>query len=159
MTGMKKYIVALGALLLVGCGPQEDQFVDAKEAAALQTRGDLLLDIREPDGYKEFRIPNSTHIPFGYLKYRLNELAEYKDKTIVVTDYSGLRSPRAWEVLKKAGFAQVLIVRGGAKAWKEAGLPIETMEMQMENERQQQAQQLELEQLQQEIEKLKQEQQ
>lgn len=158
MTGMNKYIVVLAALLLIGCGPKEDQFVDAKAAAALQSRGDLLLDIRETDGYKEFRIPNSTHIPFGRLKYRLDELAAYKDKAIVVIDYSGLRSPRAWELLKKAGFTQVSIVKGGAKEWKKAELPVETMEMQMENERLQQAQQLELEQLEREIEKLKQEQ-
>lgn len=156
MTGMKQYIVALAALVLIGCGPKEEQFVDAKAAAALQTRGELLLDIRESDGYKEFRIPNSTHIPFGRLKYRLDELAAYKDKAIVVIDYSGLRSPRAWELLKKSGFTQVSIVKGGAKEWIKAGLPVETMEMQIEKERLEQVQQLEIEQLERELELLKQ---
>ncbi len=157
MTGINKYVVVLAALILVGCGPKEDQFVDAKAASALQGRGHLLLDIREHDGYKVFRIPNSTHIPFGRLKSRLDELAEYKAKPIVLIDYSGLRSPRAWEMLKKSGFNQVSIVKGGAKEWKEAGLPIETMEEQMESARLEQEQQLELEQLQREIERLKQE--
>ncbi|OHC90739.1 MAG: hypothetical protein A3J87_05170 [Sideroxydans sp. RIFOXYB12_FULL_59_6] len=153
---MKKYIVALAALVLVGCGPQEDQFVDAKAAAERQARGELILDVREDDGYKEFHIPNSTHIPFGRLRSRLAELDEYKGKPIVVIDHSGLRAPQAWEALQKAGFTQVTIVKGGIAEWKQAGLPIVTMAMQMEKDRIQQEQQQELEQLQREIELLKQ---
>lgn len=156
MTGMKRYIVALAALLLLGCGPKEDQFVDAKAAAASQARGELLLDIREPDSYKEFSIPNSTHIPFGRLKYRLEELAAYKDKPVMLIDSAGVRAPRAWEMLKKAGFSQVSIVQGGARAWQEAGLPVDTLNMQMDEARQKkEQQQREIEQLEWELEQLK----
>ncbi len=156
MTGINKYIVALAALLLAGCGPQQDQFVDAKAAAALQARGELMLDVREADDYKEFHIPDSTNIPFGRMQSRLAELGAYKDKPIVVIDHSGLRAPRAWEALQKAGFIRVTIVKGGIAEWGKAGLPIETMAMQMEKDRIQQEQEQELEQLQREIEQLKQ---
>lgn len=135
MTGIQGCIVALAALVLVGCGPKEDQFVDAKAAAERQGRGELLLDVREADDYKEFHIPNSTNIPFGRMASRLGELEAYKGKPIVVIDHSGLRSPRAWEQLQKAGFTQVTIVKGGIAEWRKAGLPIETLEMQLEQER------------------------
>ncbi|MHB1117257.1 rhodanese-like domain-containing protein [Sideroxydans sp.] len=135
MTGIQGCIVALAALVLVGCGPKEDQFVDSKGAAERQARGELLLDVREADDYKEFHVPNSTNIPFGRLESRLAELEPYKAKPIMVIDHSGLRSPRAWEQLKKAGFSQVAVVTGGIAEWRKAGLPIQTLEMQLEQER------------------------
>ncbi|MBA3023077.1 MAG: rhodanese-like domain-containing protein [Gammaproteobacteria bacterium] len=135
MTGIQGCIVALAALVLVGCGPKEDQFVDSKGAAERQARGELLLDVREADDYKEFHVPNSTNIPFGRLESRLAELEPYKAKPIMVIDHSGLRSPRAWEQLKKAGFSQVSVVTGGIAEWRKAGLPVQTLEMQLEQER------------------------
>lgn len=104
--------------------------MDVQAAAARQAASEFLLDIREVDDYKEFHIPNSTNIPFGYLKSRLAELEPYRGKTIMVIDHSGLRSPTAWEQLNKAGYAPVFIVQGGIAAWKAAGLPIEKLDMQ-----------------------------
>ena len=86
MTGMSRYIVALAALVLLGCGPKEDQFVDVQAAAERHARGELLLDVREADDYKEFHIPNSTNIPFGRLEYRLAELESYKGKPIMLVE-------------------------------------------------------------------------
>jgi len=129
MTGIQKCIVALAVLILVGCGPKDEQLVDAKAASERQARGELLLDIREADDYKEFHIPNSTNIPLGRLTLRLAELEPYKGKTVMVIDHSGLRSPRAMEQLQKAGFPQVFIVKGGMVEWQAAGLPIEKLDM------------------------------
>lgn len=130
MNLIQRSLIALAALLLLGCGPKPDQFVDVKTAAARQAQGELLLDIREADDYKEFHIPNSTNIPFGRMQSRLAELEPYRGKTIMVIDHSGVRAPRAWELLKKSGYAPVLIVQGGVAEWQTAGLPIEKLEMQ-----------------------------
>jgi rhodanese-related sulfurtransferase len=134
MNVIQRSLITLSALLLLGCGPKDDQFIDVKTAAAQQAAGDLLLDIREVDDYKEFHIPNSTNIPFGRLKSRLAELEPYKGKTLLVIDHTVQRSPRAWELLKKSGFSPVLIVRGGMAEWKAAGLPIEKPDMQLQQE-------------------------
>jgi rhodanese-related sulfurtransferase len=156
MTGMSKYIVALAALVLLGCGPKEDQFVDVQAAAERHARGELLLDVREADDYKEFHIPNSTNIPFGRLEYRLAELESYKGKPIMLIDHSGLRAPRTWEQLQKAGFSRVMVVKGGIAEWRKAGLPVATLEKQLEKERLEQEQvQQELDQLEQELEQLR----
>jgi 3-mercaptopyruvate sulfurtransferase SseA len=56
---------------------------------------------------------------------RLSELEAGKAKGIVVFDQSGVRAPMAWELLQKAGFPQVRILKGGLNEWKTAGLPVE----------------------------------
>lgn len=135
MNVIQRSLITLSALLLLGCGPKDDQFIDVKAAAARQAGGDLLLDIREADDYKEFHIPNSTNIPYGHLKLRLAELEPYKGKTLLVIDHTVQRSPRAWELLTKAGYSPVFIVRGGMAEWKAAGLPIEKPDMELQPER------------------------
>ena len=130
MNVIQRTLIALTALLLLGCGPKDDQFIDVKTAAAKQAAGDLMLDVREADDYKEFHIPNSTNIPYGRMKLNLAELEPYKGKTIMLIDHAALRTPWAWELLKKSGFSSVLIVRGGLNEWKTAGLPIEKLDMQ-----------------------------
>ncbi len=129
MTGIQKCIVALAALILVGCGPKEEQLVDAKAALQRQALGELLLDVREADDYKEFHIPNSMNMPYGRLSLRLAELEPYKNKPIMLIDHTGQRAPRALEQLQKAGFTQVFVVKGGMVEWKAAGLPIEKLDM------------------------------
>lgn len=132
MTKIQKCIVALAVLILAGCGPKAEQLVDVKAASERQVRGELLLDIREADDYKEFHIPNSMNMPFGRLAARLAELEVYKGKPVMVIDHSGLRAPRAMEQLQKAGFSQVFVVNGGIAEWKAAGLPIEKLDMQLQ---------------------------
>jgi rhodanese-related sulfurtransferase len=127
MTGIQKFIVALAALILIGCGPKNGQWVEPQLAADLLAQGELLLDVREPDDYQEFHIPKTMNIPFGRLASRLVDLEPYKDKTVMVIDHSELRAPRVLELLNKAGFTQVFIVKGGMVGWKAAGLPIEKM--------------------------------
>lgn len=129
MTGIQKCILALAALILLGCDPKVEQLVDPRAAAERQAQGELLLDVREPDDYQEFHIPNTKNIPLGRLALRLAELESYKNKTVIVIDHSELRAPRVLGLLQKAGFTQVLIVKGGMVGWKAAGLPVEKMDM------------------------------
>lgn len=130
MSLIKKSIVTFAALILLGCGPTAEQLIDVKTAEERQARGELLLDIREADDYKEFHAPNTTNIPMGRLALRLSELESYKSKPIMVIDHAEQRAPRAMEVLLKAGFSQVFVVKGGMAEWKKAGLPIEKLDMQ-----------------------------
>lgn len=134
MSLIQKTIATLAALILLGCGPTAEQLIDVKSAAERQARGELLLDIREADDYKEFHAPNTTNIPMGRLALRLAELEPYKSKPIMVIDHAEQRAPRAFEVLQKAGFSQVVVVKGGMAEWKKAGLPIEKLDMQAQPE-------------------------
>jgi len=134
MSLIQKTITTLAALILLGCGPTTEQLIEVKAAAERQARGELLLDIREADDYKEFHAPNTTNIPMGRLALRLAELETYKSKPIMVIDHAEQRAPRAMEVLLKSGFSQVFVVKGGMAEWKKAGLPIEKLDMQAQPE-------------------------
>jgi len=134
MNSITRMIVTLIALILLGCGPTAEQLIEVKAAAERQARGELLLDIREADDYKEFHAPNTTNIPLGRLALRLAELEQYKSKPIMVIDHAEQRAPRAMEVLLKAGFSQVFVVKGGMAEWKKSGLAIEKLDMQAQPE-------------------------
>ncbi|MDD4911975.1 MAG: rhodanese-like domain-containing protein [Sideroxydans sp.] len=134
MNYIQKIIVTFTALILLGCGPTAEQMIDVKAAAERQARGELLLDIREADDYKEFHAPNTTNIPMGRLALRLAELEQYKGKPIMLIDHAEQRAPRAFEVLQKAGFTQLAVVKGGMAEWKKTGLPIEKLDMEAQPE-------------------------
>lgn len=84
----------------------------------------LVLDVREDSEFKGGHIVDARHIPLGALNKRINELASYKDKPVVVSCRSGQRSASACGVLKKAGFNNIYNLRGGMIAWQNAGLPL-----------------------------------
>jgi len=125
MNALKGCSIALAALIFTGCGPTAEQLVEAQAAAGMQSKGALLLDIRDPDDYQESHAPGSQNIPFGRLSRRLAELEPYKGKDIIVIDHSGVRAPRALELLQKAGFTRVFVVKGGIVEWRAAKLPVE----------------------------------
>jgi rhodanese-related sulfurtransferase len=125
MSTIKGWGLALVAVILAGCGPAEEQLVEAQAASGMQSKGALLLDIRDSDDYQEFHAPNSTNIPFGRMSQRLAELESYKGKEVIVIDHAGVRAPRALEVLQKAGFSRVFVVKGGMLEWQAAKLPVE----------------------------------
>lgn len=84
----------------------------------------IVLDVRDDAEFTSGHIVDAKHIPVDKLAERLNELAKYKDKPILVNCQRGMRSAKACDVLRKAGFTQVHNLQGGLNAWLEAKLPI-----------------------------------
>jgi len=111
--------------IVTGCSAENVPLVDVKQAAAMQAQGALLLDVRQPDEYREFRAPNSMLLPLGLLRSRMGEISRYKDQPVAVICHSGRRSARAVKQLQEAGFTQPVSVDGGMVAWAAAGLPVE----------------------------------
>ena len=85
----------------------------------------VLLDVRETKEYEGGRLPNAIHIPLSQLATRGGELARYVGKPIVAYDMAGNRSRMANGALGRLGFKEIYNLRGGYKAWKDAGLPVE----------------------------------
>ena len=56
-------------------------------------------------------------VPLGALASRLDELAAWKDRPIVVHCHHGGRSARAVELLAQRGFTRVENLKGGIDAW------------------------------------------
>ena len=83
----------------------------------------LLLDVREPSEYNSGHLPDALHIPLSQIRSRSDELAKYATRPVIVYCERGVRSSGAASALAKLGFARVLELRGGLRAWRDAGLP------------------------------------
>ena len=96
------------------------------EATRLMNQGStLVLDIRDGNEYAAGHLPRARHIPLAELGKRVEELGKYKEKPVIVTCQSGIRSGRATRLLKDAGFTAVYELKGGIAAWQQASLPVE----------------------------------
>jgi adenylyltransferase/sulfurtransferase len=93
--------------------------VSAVEAAARRAGGEafLLLDVREPAEYEKARIEDSVLIPLGELEGRIDELAGWRDRQIVVHCHHESRSMTACKMLRAKGFEKVENLTGGIEGW------------------------------------------
>ena len=62
----------------------------------------FLFDVKEPDEFAEGAFKYAKNIPLSELENRLNEIP--KDKVILIYCATGVRSERAYNLLKKAGY-------------------------------------------------------
>jgi len=84
-------------------------------AARQRNPGLVLLDVREPHEAEIARIAGARLIPLSELPERLGELDGHAE--IVTHCHHGVRSMKALEILRAAGFAQVRSLKGGIDAW------------------------------------------
>jgi rhodanese-related sulfurtransferase len=80
----------------------------------------LLLDCRERDEYQLVHIAGSELIPISELMARVVELAEHRQREIVVYCHHGLRSLQVAHWLAQQGFNHVRSMTGGIDAWSVA---------------------------------------
>ena len=74
------------------------------------------IDVRTPAEYKGNHIREFKNHPLGGLKSNLGALD--KTKETVVICQSGMRSMQAAKILRKAGFSDVMNVKGGMLDWR-----------------------------------------
>jgi rhodanese-related sulfurtransferase len=77
-----------------------------------------IIDVREQKEYDVARLENSKLIPLGEVVGRMGEIDPARET--VVHCKGGVRSAKAIEALKGAGFAGRLVnLRGGISAWSD----------------------------------------
>ncbi|MFN8588539.1 MAG: rhodanese-like domain-containing protein [Candidatus Eisenbacteria bacterium] len=134
-------VLALAGALLAGCGgagstangngagaaPAAGQagVMNVADAKAMleQHPEALVLDVREPSEWNDDlgHIDRAKLIPSGEVGQRVGEIAEYKDKPVLVVCRVGVRSHHAAQFLARQGFTQVSNLSGGMDAWRKAG--------------------------------------
>jgi molybdopterin/thiamine biosynthesis adenylyltransferase/rhodanese-related sulfurtransferase/molybdopterin converting factor small subunit len=77
----------------------------------------VLIDVREPHEYKICNIPGAKLIPLGEFPQHVGEFNP--DDDIVIHCRSGVRSGKACNILRAAGFQHVRNVVGGILAWSD----------------------------------------
>ncbi|HXF15748.1 MAG TPA: rhodanese-like domain-containing protein [Burkholderiales bacterium] len=100
--------------------------IGAMQAVQLLNRKNaVMIDVREPAEFSAGHAPNSRNIPLPQLDKRIGELEKFKNRPAVLVCQTGNRSHAATTQLKKAGFAEVVVLAGGIGAWQQANLPVE----------------------------------
>lgn len=77
----------------------------------------LILDVREVWENEEYNIGGKL-IPLGQLQFQLDEIADWKDKEVIVHCKSGGRSGVAKNFMIGRGFTNVRNLLGGMMAWQ-----------------------------------------
>lgn len=73
--------------------------------------GAVLLDVRTPQEYKEGHVPESKNIPLQTID-KVTSVVRTKETPLFVYCYSGSRSSRAVNVLKRMGYTNVINIGG-----------------------------------------------
>jgi rhodanese-related sulfurtransferase len=122
-------MIASGGMLLwpmIGYRWSTVREIGAMEATQLiNRRNALMLDVREPKEYQGGRVPNAVHLPQSQFASRGYELKKMTGRPVIAYCDRGQRSRTAASALTKLGFAEVYTLRGGLRAWSDAGLPVE----------------------------------
>lgn len=88
--------------------------------------GLAILDVRERDAYEAGHIPGAIHLPRGQLELRVDAVLPDPGVRVLAYCEFGKISTIAAATLRSMGFTGALALDGGIRAWREAGLPIET---------------------------------
>lgn len=100
--------------------------VDVTEAAERLTHDDatkpLLIDVREPDEFRDARVEGAALFPMSTFALKYAELP--KDRPLLIMCASGNRSSAATAFLLRGGWTDVANVAGGITAWLQRGLPV-----------------------------------
>ncbi|OIR19725.1 putative adenylyltransferase/sulfurtransferase MoeZ [mine drainage metagenome] len=92
----------------------------------------ILLDVREPSEFDLLRIPGSINVPRGVLEQScewdydetMPELANARERAIVVICRSGKRSVLAADMLQRMGYANVVSLKTGVRGWSDYEQPL-----------------------------------
>jgi adenylyltransferase/sulfurtransferase len=76
-----------------------------------------LIDVREEDEFQICRLEWAELIPLAQVPEQAPRRLVDKDRTIIVYCHHGMRSQRACDWLRRAGYEQVFNLTGGIEAW------------------------------------------
>lgn len=92
---------------------------------AQEKRG-LVLDVRTPAETAQGHLPGASFIDVRDPQFEKKASRIDKQRPVFVYCASGGRSATAASTLQRLGFKEVYNLAGGIRAWKSAGLPVET---------------------------------
>jgi rhodanese-related sulfurtransferase len=105
--------------------------ITPQEAAQLQAKGALIVDVRDaPELQASGKVKGAVHVSRGMLEFKADPKSPYHDpvfdpnKTVILYCASGGRSALSGKALKEIGFKDVRNL-GAFKDWAESGGAIE----------------------------------
>src|SRR5579871_126000 len=104
---------------------QESPFREARvdEVRQLIDEGYEVVDVREPGEFASGHVPGARNVVLASILANPGG-QKFRDRSIFVCEV-GERSAVASEMATALGVQDVVNFRGGTRAWREAGLPLE----------------------------------
>src|SRR5207253_1996430 len=84
----------------------------------------VVIDVRDPDEYRDGHIEAASNISRGFLEFRIGGAVSDPSTPIVLYCQTGLRSVLAAKQLKELGYQNVINLAGGYQKWVQSGLPV-----------------------------------
>jgi len=97
---------------------------DLLTALDKETANIVVLDVRSAKEYSDGHIAGAINISHNTIEDNLSQLAQYKDKTVVVYCRSGRRAGIAEGILASNGFKDLRHLAGDMNGWVAAKLPV-----------------------------------
>ena len=83
------------------------------------------LDVREDHEFAKDHATGARHLGKGIIERDIETLIPDKQASIVLYCGGGYRSALVADALQQIGYANVISMDGGIKAWRDANLPLE----------------------------------
>ncbi|OGK96570.1 MAG: molybdopterin biosynthesis protein MoeB, partial [Candidatus Rokubacteria bacterium RIFCSPHIGHO2_02_FULL_73_26] len=84
----------------------------------------VVIDVRDPDEYRDGHVEAATNISRGFLEFRIGTAVSDPSTPIVLYCQTGLRSVLAAKALRELGYTTVINLQGGYQKWVQSGLPV-----------------------------------
>ncbi len=131
-------LIQICLLLLAGCAgvkdPEKNDVAGGGSISEISPQNALpkvegaysqFIDVRTAEEYSAGHATRAINIPLDELPKRYDRLE--KNEPVYIICETGRRSKEAADILSANGFKEVISITGGTAAWREAGLPIETV--------------------------------
>jgi len=90
-------------------------------------RGDSsIIDVRSTEQFEKGHIGNAINLPLADIPNSNDKLKKIKKKQIIACCDAGNLSNAAVKELRKIGFTDCVILKGGLNAWKASNYPLKT---------------------------------
>ncbi|MFP4004936.1 MAG: rhodanese-like domain-containing protein, partial [Alphaproteobacteria bacterium] len=128
-------LTALGLLAAIAFLPRlvtrlrKSGWIEIRELTDRLAQGQVtIIDVREPGEFTGplGHIAQAVNLPLGTLSERMTEIKSMSAETVILVCRTDRRSANAAGLLRKAGFHDVRVLRGGMEAWNRKGLPVQT---------------------------------
>lgn len=98
------------------CSPEEIQ-------KRIEQGGSLIIDVREPDEYRQGFLAGAINIPRGLLEFKITADATLQDldRSVIVYCKTSGRAALSVAALQSMGFRHVISMAGGFDAWSAEG--------------------------------------
>jgi len=117
-----------GFLALVNDAKTRVRCISLGEYQQLAADGEAgtLVDVREDTEWNAGHAVGAIHLGKGIIERDIESKVPDKDSRLVLYCGGGYRSALAADALRVMGYTDAISLEGGWRAWREAGMPVES---------------------------------